>query len=492
MDQLRLAQATPCDNQDYQQRLSRSPAPSAHSRPRTGVSSPKSGNIGAVKRPAPTLSVKKHGGFYRRLRKSKSSQGAYLTAQAESQWFQSLPPKVQQRHFSREEQARLASWRASLILDAADKALYKLARPSSDEDSTSPEYSGNLTRSCSMMAPGRRLVDSAVDMDNSMYDSFRWLEDDDLDLTLGEYDERSTEASTSIPTSATYPSGGILRRPSTFRRTLSFTSMHRARSSLPHNYLPATSQSNTSPAPIINFPSATRRRPYSRPKSGTPAVKHVSQSSVTSIDQPAQYYQDPEARLKLRVYLASPQKFDEAIEFGFPSLDFKENIYPARPSIEPRRTQEVGRTFLEEDDSPADTPAPLHEKSNLLEANDNTINNNPPFTKLQPQPQTASSPRNSSSSANRGAKKPTVIQAVPLGSSNMNREMTLKMTLTRADLRTRSDTSGRSSTGLSSMDDPLRLAELPVLDDSSHNIWDDPDETRGVVKKMWRRLRRRR
>ncbi|KAK5196777.1 hypothetical protein LTR16_006689, partial [Cryomyces antarcticus] len=35
----------------------------------------------------------------------------------------------------------------------------------------------------------------------------------------------------------------------------------------------------------------------------------------------AKHYTDPEARMKLRLYLASPQKFDEALEFGFPSSD---------------------------------------------------------------------------------------------------------------------------------------------------------------------------
>lgn len=45
-----------------------------------------------------------------------------------------------------------------------------------------------------------------------------------------------------------------------------------------------------------------------------------STDSNLSIDPTATYYQDPEARKKLRRYLASPQKFDEAVEFGFPSV----------------------------------------------------------------------------------------------------------------------------------------------------------------------------
>lgn len=48
----------------------------------------------------------------------------------------------------------------------------------------------------------------------------------------------------------------------------------------------------------------------------------TKRSDIGAYDDPnASHWQDPDARLKLRVYLASPQKFDEAIEFGFPSLD---------------------------------------------------------------------------------------------------------------------------------------------------------------------------
>ena len=42
--------------------------------------------------------------------------------------------------------------------------------------------------------------------------------------------------------------------------------------------------------------------------------------SFSVADSQATHYLDPEARLKLRMYLASASKFDEAIEFGFPSL----------------------------------------------------------------------------------------------------------------------------------------------------------------------------
>jgi len=52
---------------------------------------------------------------------------------------------------------------------------------------------------------------------------------------------------------------------------------------------------------------------------------------INSTDTDAAYYQDPEARLKLRVYLAFPQKFDEAVEFGFPSTAESKGLSKVRP-----------------------------------------------------------------------------------------------------------------------------------------------------------------
>jgi hypothetical protein len=67
-----------------------------------------------------------------------------------------------------------------------------------------------------------------------------------------------------------------------------------------------------------------------------------------------------------------------------------------------------------------------------------------------------------------------------------NREMTLKMTLTRPDLRTESPTPSQKS----HQEDPLQLAALPPADRSQH-IWDSDLDEQGMVKKMWRKLLRR-
>ena len=60
--------------------------------------------------------------------------------------------------------------------------------------------------------------------------------------------------------------------------------------------------------------------------------------------------------------------------------------------------------------------------------------------------------------------------------------MTLKMTLTRPDLRTDSPSASPTSA-----EDPLKLADLPP---TSPQIWDTDLEDQNVMKKMWRKLRK--
>ncbi|KAL2385398.1 hypothetical protein RJZ90_001324 [Blastomyces dermatitidis] len=445
---------------------------------------------------------------FHRLRKAKSVRIAYLAAQADSDWFRSLPSKVQQQHFSREERVRLGGWRSSIIFDSADRALYKLGHQAkkSLESICSLPTSANFSFSDSM-ASSARAVDSAIGLDDSLYDSFRWLdEEEEIDLSLGDYHTHITDANRhrSAPSSR---SSGLrlqrrppsLRQQPSFRRTLSFSSTTRGQNSI-SSKIPSTSQSSTVPSSFISStPSTTHKRSFSRPKSSVPILRHISQGSLSSLDSPAQYYQDPEARLKLRVYLASPQKFDEAIEFGFPSLDNKENIHPPRLSLEPRTTLESARTFLE-DASTVEFPDIIHEDGDLVDFSMDSPTLPSPNSHHTKSPTTTSgttspSPRKSHSrkfSVEKSTPQRS-IQPIPLGYAQNtpgNREMTLKMTLTRPDLRT-ADSAGNVSHSIPDLDDPLRLAELPAVDEN-HPIWNAPAEDTNMVKKMWRKLRKRR
>ncbi|EEP76580.1 predicted protein [Uncinocarpus reesii 1704] len=411
--------------------------------------------------------------FRRTLREPETLQAAYLSVQANSQWFRSLPPKVQQTHFSTEERACFGSWPSSVILDAADQALYKLghqARASLDSISSMPSVT---TSSSITLTPSLHCSDSAIDMDDSMYDSFRWLdEDDDLDLRLDYHAHIA-------PSPKVQPYRG---HQSSFRRTFSLKATQRSRPSTAA-MIPQTSQSCTVPPPPLVLPPQKHRRSLSRPQ---PPPRHISQTSVTSIDHPAQYYQDPEARLKLRVYLASPQKFDEAIEFGFPSLELKEG-FNARLSMDREwKLYDDRRTFFDNDS-----------KSCLGETHNDTRNTRSDERNINDSPNT--SPDTSTTVhgpyESRPSKQLTRPRLVPIAHNNAqnmigSREMTLKMTLTRADLRT-AEPSVTTSPRVSENDDPLRLADLPAPDEELH-IWDTPSEDKGVIKKILRKFRKRR
>lgn len=64
-----------------------------------------------------------------------------------------------------------------------------------------------------------------------------------------------------------------------------------------------------------------------------------------------------------------------------------------------------------------------------------------------------------------------------------SREMTLRMTLTRPDLRADEQALYAKTTG----DDPLALEHLPPSK-SEGDIWDTMPKDRGIVRKFWRKM----
>ncbi|KAL1965297.1 hypothetical protein VTN77DRAFT_5899 [Rasamsonia byssochlamydoides] len=474
-EQMRLAQSY---HRDYVQRYRSNPS---------GSSSPAGPSSLLHSRPARARTIATESPFSssyhsfqkqttRRLRKRDHAE--LLPALEDWLYFHSLPPKIQQTHFSKEEQLLLQKFLLNGdIIDAADQAVYKFeqrrrALLQREKEKQSPsddaERTSSRSRASSMVSTStssEQPVDSAIDMDDSFYDSFRWLDEDgDLDLALDDYHAHVAEsAGASRP-----PTSASQRRKPSFRRTLSFSTMHRTRASTFNvsSRSLTSSQSSNLPFPILGH-AAHPRTSHGRPASAArPAPRHVCHRSSNSIDPSAQYYQDPEARLKLRVYLASPQKFDEAIEFGFPSLDNKENLRP-KPSREWKRSpqtshQDSERTFLDDDTPSVDGDAAGDENGDQKEGSESEIDKDSGFDNLQPLQQLSS-------------------WNPPVG---RHREMTLKMTLTRPDLRT-------ADTSYNDADDPLKLADLPPADENA-NLWDDSPEREGVVKKMWRKFRRRR
>jgi hypothetical protein len=259
-------------------------------------------------------------------------------------------------------------------------------------------------------------------------------------------------------------------------------------------------QEEVPPSPTAITPSVSRSSVvgpfgHSRKKSRSRALSLISANRQTPmasplaspIDPAATHYRDPEARKKLRECLASPQKFDEAIEFGFFSKDGG-----SRPQtgVFNKNTahQDRLRSFLEDDrsskysddasaaepDSPR-TPQ-LFDKSHHIRSVRNSIEHSSHSKTDKHMPDTAAS-----------------------------REMTLRMTLTRPDLRQSEDQiygwkqgnnrggSGRDEPALSPViysrdGNPKQSIErqLAALDQ-----WEEHHEhDSGAVKRLWNRVKR--
>lgn len=241
------------------------------------------------------------------------------------------------------------------------------------------------------------------------------------------------------------------------RRTLSKTQPCRV-----HVPVPVTPSTPRTPV----SPSSSQHRP-GHSRTATLNVRPSIDSVSKSLDPSAAYYQDPEARQKLRRYLSSPQKFDEAVEFGFPSnfniaeADF---LFQARGSTSSNDAQ----AFLKD------------EMISFIDRyDDNTSDNsseecsNAPATPADGDDQSRRKPYASSIFAGLDAtevpslnfKMDSDIFAYRFSQDPLaNREMTLRMTLTRPELRA----SEKDLYGWTRNEgDPLALEHLPMSDDTT-------------------------
>ncbi|KAE8158173.1 hypothetical protein BDV40DRAFT_304462 [Aspergillus tamarii] len=452
VERLRLAQGDRWDGINYQRRLAKVPRRLPFCIPQ-GRSYPTSSITSLIKNRKRRPHKSSFPNTTKKLRKVDSLQLAHLAFDVDSRCFHSLPPKIQQKLFSKEEQnwfhrTQFEAW----FFNATGEAPYPLEKArrsrhqppeiqSTDKNSIATSQSSTLYFDFSDSD-----LSSDTDMDNSLYDNFRWFEEDgDLDLRLDEYHAHVAKSMPNLPPR---------RRPS-FRTALSFNpdaSTRKLTSAVSRQKAQSVRRSSTFPTAPMNI---TARSSNSRPSSSQ-SQAHISRSSTSSIDPSAQYYQDPEARLKLRVYLASPQNFDEAVEFGFPA----QNNERTMPAERKTKRQMFTGTFLDDEDSPFSD-----------ERCDKRMN----VARL--------SYVHNSRSSDCGCPNPRHQSwLLPLRPSKQqhagsNREMTLKMTLTRPDLRT---------TVPPPRVDPQRLP----LEDSGSHIWEYSEDGQGLMKKMWRKFRK--
>lgn len=419
----------------------------------------------------PTL-ARRNSSYFKNPRRKTPSPTIDTFLPSDAQWFLRLPDKVQRKHFTREERLALSGNRDSITVDDKFCTFYREGREGNRSVPTLQTSSYSSLSSLSTF-DDEQPVDSAIDMDDSMI----WFDDEnELDLSsklqLDDYHDFMTKAAESD----VKPSK---RRPS-FRRALSLNQLPVGAKTLP---LPKTASHTpiaTTPLPQPVHQNA-QPRPFWSPT-------HGAQTSNSAIEASAKYYQDPEARLKLRVYLASPQNFDEAIEFGFPSMEDTEDRPLSRPSLSRAHKTAPCKTFLHDDipslfdalddDDDAESTTSLPERDAPYTPMDSVFNHD--STLLSPS--LATSAGSSSTLFPKSAVRHHTSEpfAKLLAGS---REMTLRMTLTRPDLRADEKALYANTTG----DDPLALEHLPPTKNEA-DIWDQLPKERGTLKRLWSRV----
>ncbi|KAL7268278.1 hypothetical protein RUND412_009107 [Rhizina undulata] len=393
--------------------------------------------------------------------KQPASADSFILSQADAKWFLELPETVRRKLFSAQEQVILARQCESIIVDAADESLYRMGRQVNRSLNTLDSFSSTerISREPSIERDAHRVAEE-------FRKSFRWMDEDgSLDLRLNDWYSSSPEEE------APPPRGRRLR-------TLSLSTIPRAQTSSSTSSSSSTSTSASTATSTYSSSrmsiSSNRTAPNCISHSGSHSA--LVQRNIHSSDKDAAYYQDPETRLKLRVYLASPQKFDEAIEFGFPSTTDASEFLKGRP-----RTATIRK--VEDLDDPLDWQDEEFDSASV------TLNDFADDVDSWHSSETSdvlSSPR--VSNGNNSYRPRLLVDHYP-HSSPGNREMTLRMTLTRKDLRAdEADLYGWKKDG--KKDDPLALEELPPMGDADGMAMDwNAGRDNSGLKKLWRRVR---
>ncbi|KAG5801985.1 hypothetical protein H9Q71_013429 [Fusarium xylarioides] len=456
------------------------------------------GSVGQDQLLSPWSSLPKPRGSYEHQERPITSDDSILRtdrpriAETDQKFYANLPEKIKRRHLT-EEELQLAYKSQNTFTYAPEAVSNKVDIPSQEFKMPSPLPSPGLSEGTSPF-PGmlsrqndRAMTSSDIKRSDSFYDSFRWLDDEeglDLRLYLDDYHINLREE---------IPVPNKTRRPS-FRRHLSINKLPFGKPSV--NGLGEGPASPTALPPSASHSSSIGSSGHVRKKSRARALSLISANRQTPLASPspltppldpsAAHYRDPEARKKLRAYLASPQKFDEAIEFGFPSKDGPRphTGFNKASAYEPDRL----RSFLEDDRSSRysdDASAAEPDSPKTPQLFDKT----PHIRSLRSS--------NEHSSYSRGEKS--------IYDPASSREMTLRMTLTRPDLRQSEDQiygwkqagSRVSSSRGDHTPNPALYAregnpkqsierQLAALDQ-----WEDPvDHDNRTVKRFWNRVKR--
>jgi hypothetical protein len=396
------------------------------------------------------------GSSRRRLRKAESRKQELSVAKADAQFFLSLPEKVRRLQFSREEQVLLAV-DPSFSHPPSTTTRQALPQPQTPEqqrfadfqfdfydDFDSDQERGRSRR--------RRSSASFSDVSPTRASPYRSQQErlQDSGSTLFHLDTMSP------------PSSRLALPATSYKRTMSLTSLpiRHSTSSAPHLVDPPTS---------ARASASWHQRAHSQSMSGRRS-SHNPVPSAPVFDPEATHYRDPEARKKLRMYLASPQKFDEAVEFGFPSqagTDANANAKPVQYQLPPIATDARNfsrdmQTFLR-DDKVSFLEDNEEEDKGLASDVDSVADIDSPVTPSSVGQSFRYHTRQQSS--NMSSLDSNGLPPIHPMAGRLNREMTLRMTLTRSDLRADEDQLYGWQGQRGSKDDPFALEELHLSDD---------------------------
>ncbi|KAG6014337.1 hypothetical protein E4U54_005487 [Claviceps lovelessii] len=411
--------------------------------------------------------------------------------------------------------------RQGVILDAAEESMVRLGKRQS-QTLRSPKFtptcctdsrpamtkmvSFSSDKTASTTGPeataAAAAATSTTASTEAMFESFSWLErSEDLDLRLA-LDGQSFDLGdqhASAPTKQRGPS--FSRRLSTSKlpfgnRTPVTVNGSPSKDASARNSVAAPSQPSAPGSPVQRH-ARRRSRALSLLTSNRQPISAPAPDPLTFVDPAAAHYQDPDARMKLRVYLASAHKFDEAVEFGFPSIEDVQDKAYAKGHKRATSQQESG--------SVPDKRLPLtpDDGSSIYSDDDDDHDDDGEASSTEPD-----SPRTPLT-----MEKPLLLKATKENqdeechmSTTTSREMTLRMTLTRPDLRANEEqiygwqkmSSGRHKPSQTKDEPHLAVSllrdghskesierQFAALDQEGLFATDD-----GVMKRFWNRVRR--
>ena len=387
----------------------------------------------------------------RRHSRPNIDQQQPVVSDEQAAWFLSLPDKVKRQHFSKEEQTLLADRCESVLDKRSPKTSHESAqefcirRLDSQSEKERKERKNKHRRRSSAPVLTRALDDQVL-AKIAAADAPEAVEDGEGDkmAILNLYSRRHSVGTTNEDRPA--PPVATKAQIRSFRKSFALRPLP-----LPAPVLAPLPSPGFFKARDEQKPAKTKRRPAElnfNPPEPSPEAKH---------------YKDPEMRRTLRA-MSSPELFDEALEYGFPP--------PPKHGL-----KNVGRL-----PSKFSSGTPGTDRSSSLTSSSTTETKDLPFGAVPSTPDASTDalenttsnvslkPASSPHHLHRRAHTTGEVQTHHRTPSSVNREMTLRMTLTRPILRaaeTDANAVNKSPLQGSLMDqhDPLALESISICDD---------------------------